>query len=428
MHRSTTLSIAPLMAALVISACDDAQTTPDPLNTPDMSAPRPNDAAQDMRPIAQDSGPDLAKDQGTPTIDLGVQDASPDSHIPAEDMAPKPPPTPGTCPPPQGQQTHLEAAVASLAAGQACTLASDLYGEVTRPDKNYESAMTWSASAAWIEPARQLRWTGRPAGCNSLTRPFVHLLFDEQRNSWSHEILPTDEFTPCGHAYDSQTSDNAGNYYFRLWRDPYVRIRRADGTWTKTPDHGGQVCCMGMAYMDSLSLGGQGDTGGLVYITGASKLHALPQGQDAWTALTLPDTAKTNYHAIAEYNPTSKLLVFGGGNNHEDTILTMTPSGQITHLNTPPISFTVTGSGSAGAYLVADPASGHFVAIDKRDQRWYDLDAANDRWTEIPAPFPITSPKSIFHAAIPRHNVILFAEEVGKNKPVLVWIYKHAEP
>lgn len=343
------------------------------------------------------------------------------------DMADTPPPAPGTCPLPQGQQTHLEAAAASLAPGQACTLQSDLYGEATRPDKNYSSSMTWAASAAWIEPTRQLRWSGRAAGCDNKSRPFVHLVFDEQSNSWSHERLPTDEFPPCGHAYDANAGDEAGNYYFRLWRERHLRIRRPDGTWTKTPDHGGPTCCMSIAYMSSLDLEGSGATGGLIFVTGAKELSVLPQGASAWTKLTLPDGAQTGYHAIGEYSPTAKRFVFGGGGNYRE-VISMDPRGQLTHLAKPPVDFTFSGNVQAGIFLVADPLSGHFVVINKRDMSWFDFDAVNDRWTKITAPFELQGVISTFHATIPRHGVILFAEELGRDKPVRVWIYKHAAP
>lgn len=158
------------------SGCDTSSQSP---------TDSPPETLQDLGAL-RDSRPDATSrdDQGqTPRLDLGAMDSSMDAsqELDAEadlaEMETTPPPAPGNCPLPQGAQTHLEAAAASLAPGQACMLQSDLYGEATRPDRNDSSSMTWAASAAWIELARQLRWTGRAAGCHNTSRPFVHLVF-----------------------------------------------------------------------------------------------------------------------------------------------------------------------------------------------------------------------------------------------------------
>jgi hypothetical protein len=220
------------------------------------------------------------------------------------------------------------------------------------------------------------------------------------------------------HGYDHNTLNTAtGELYFRPYLSADVfKYHIATKAWshlTRIPNTQ-YNCCGAIEYFP--------ERDGFVFVgTGEVLFYNTRRG--SWSAPWV--TIRTGpYHATAEYSPTEKVVVFGGGSGVR-TVYRMDRKGRVTPGADSPFPLDSGGH----AIFTADPVSGKFLLFAE-DETFHVYDAATDKW-ELQAqrpPFfdagkyrPVSCSIAI---PISTHGVVMVLT-YSTSRPT-VFLYRHA--
>ena len=224
--------------------------------------------------------------------------------------------------------------------------------------------LEYQNSGVWDPTSHQVLFVGGP---HENQGRFI--TYDEATNTWRQEPDPTPSYLLYNHTYDHNTiNPTTGELYFRPFNRPEIwAYKIATKTWRRltTIPQGDFNCCGSIQYFP--------DRNGILFV-GTSEIEFYYVGSGRWTSPWT--TVKTGpYHAIAEYSPVAKVLIFGGGSG-VSTVYRMDAKGKIRRMGDSPVPL----DGGGHAIFTADPVTGHFLLFGE-DGSFYVYDSEADRWT-----------------------------------------------
>jgi hypothetical protein len=226
------------------------------------------------------------------------------------------------------------------------------------------NVLEYQNSGVWDPTSRQVLFM---AGPHENQGRFI--TYDEASNTWRQEPDPSPSYLLYNHTYDHNTiNEAAGELYFRPFNRREIWVYKiASKSWRKLtdiPQHDFN-CCGSIQYFP--------DRDGILFV-GTSELKFYQVGRKRWT--TPSAVIKTGpYHAIAEYSPTHKVLIFGGGSGVR-TVYRMDAGGDVRRLRDSPYPL----DGGGHAIFTADPVSGQFLLFGE-DGTFYVYDPGTDQWS-----------------------------------------------
>jgi hypothetical protein len=284
--------------------------------------------------------------------------------------------------------------------------------EVPHPVMIY-NVLEYQNSGVWDPVTRQVLFVGGPHGG---TGKFIS--YDEASNTWRHEPDPTPASMLSTHGYDHNTLNTAtGDLYFRPYASANVyKYQIATKIWshlTRIPNTQ-YNCCGAIEFFP--------ERDGFVFV-GRNEVLFYNTRRGSWSAPWT--TIRTGpYHATAEYSPTAKVVVFGGGSGVR-TVYRMDRNGRITPGADSPFPLDSGGH----AIFTADPVSGQFLLFAE-DETFHVYDAVADRWElqgQRPPFFDTGKYRPVSCSiAIPisTHGVVMVLTYATRRPTV--FLYKHA--
>jgi len=222
-----------------------------------------------------------------------------------------------------------------------------------------EPIFAYANSGCWDPHTRQMLFGGAPH-----CPPAQFAAYRESDNNWRLESMPA---VGC-HAYDHQTIDTAGIFYWMNYGDAVTRRfdTRANAWVSSLPASEGSYGSLD--YFPEIN--------GLVRTYGGS-VYCYQFDKGSWQTLVSANTG--NIHTIAQYCPAGKMLLFGGGNSFPRALYKLDKNLSITSLRPAPFDLGV----NSGSLITADPATGRIIVI--RSDSLYGYDDADDSWHGIVA-------------------------------------------
>jgi hypothetical protein len=314
--------------------------------------------------------------------------------------------------------TSMSDAATPLQPGQWTELATANFNQASLGDGDYD-LFYFTDDLAWDPLSRQVLFVG---GGHSNDADFLR--YSEANNTWSRsKPTGTSWHASFSHAYDHNAIiPSIGKFFFRQPAAPQGdRLDIYDiatGTWSRSaPMPVSLACCGGLEYFPEL--------GGLVLVAGPGPILFYDPATDAWRTLSNGE-AVGDYHNFAQYSPTHRVMIFGGGEGANGAALFLMDSNRrIRRLNNAPQRMGITHS-----VVTTDPVTGNFLVFF--DSGAYDFNPVSQAWTQLPAP-PWLSHGSagIFNVVatpVASYDIILFAKYDGDDSRVyLVYLYRHAE-
>lgn len=265
-------------------------------------------------------------------------------------------------------------------------------------------------------------------------------LYDEAANTWSEgpQVPWTVSTGSAIHGYEHNVFvPELRKFFFRLHRG--MQLRRWDGgsTWGALelqPALSYAAAATGMAWFPErhqimVFQVENGTNGALIGIDPSDgSQHVYVSSHEA-TAL-LPDTGDP--HNFCHYNPSKKLIWFGGGNGAR-TSWTMSAAGVITRMVDIPAALGNIGPGNVQALPVYDPVSGNFLVFVNASTHYVFDPSGAGTWTRVTASNGMwvggvydASEPAYGTQACPRADlgVIVFVKGVGRAQPAEMWLYK----
>ncbi len=248
-------------------------------------------------------------------------------------------------------------------------------------------------------------------------RRFV--VYSEATNSWS--VLP-DPWSGTGvaHEYDLTDIDVTNRVIYTVLPDGFVgkQYNINTGTFSDMPSFPSMSysCCEAAVHFP--------EAGGLLLLNKGT-FYRLSDSSHSWSEFA--DGPTTSYHSVAEYNPTHKVVIFGGGNDTSRAFGKVASNGQVTALRTPPIDLE-----SPRVEITTDPATGLYLVLEY-GRRFYTYNVQTDTWTaqqtgSIPTAIWATEPDpgqlNTLATPIPEYGVIMYTTCMYD---CTVFLYKHAD-
>lgn len=328
-----------------------------------------------------------------------------------------------------GGDNALHSAALGLGAGEWCELTptivngASVYDLVTScVTGNTNEIQNYAESMAYDSSTNEIFFFGTPHGGGYRT-----IKYDIDTNYWSVESNPS---SPCSttsctavleggaiaacvgcdanHAYDSNTSDNRGNFYYQGTASWSIdKFNSSTGTWsnnfTTCPCDGAyHNISSTMDYWPSL-----GDEGSLVILGGYMRsVWAYDIAADSWSKIINSVSFDQDYHGTIEYHPSVDALWLvdgtGGGTNGNNQYRLWLDNGTPTLTALPEIP----GSGWAGvtrSKCSADAATDDTIicwvqpedTVGSTSAGWYAVDLSDGTWTSFSS-LGITSMPPLF--------------------------------
>jgi hypothetical protein len=252
--------------------------------------------------------------------------------------------------------------------------------------------------------------------------------YDSNSNSWSTFTKPP----ASSHSYDHLAFNSINNkLYMRVYYTPNVyEYDPITNLWSATPlppipfGMGSGQVAGGMIFTPDL-----GSQGSLIYVDGDWGVQRFDFANFTWTTLASTNGSGEgywmgSYHNLVEYNPTSHVILFGGGNTsyrgaaYDNRFYRLSVDQSIRAIANPPC-----GLGVLNGLLVPDPSSGNFLAICK-DYSIFEYLTAQDIWRAAPIASPpfaglgMDGIASVIFVAIPEQGAMLFVtyNNSGRSK------------
>jgi hypothetical protein len=395
---------------LLVPACDDSART----------GGSHDGGAADTRAAAGDGG--AAADAGD--ADAGDTDAG-DTDAGYADAATGPP-----------KSTVLGQVAASMKPGELRELKTkgytsglvfalygnelDKLGNGTNKDQIYN----YSNKGAWDSNSRQFFFLG--LGHNSGLK---FISYSEAKNEWTLMPVPpwadprvTQKDWPRGHAYSKNAVDVDNRLFLFFGLTKNIKRYHIDKKKWLTP----VSFAPGMKTLKGANSGGTvfPELGGWVrFYLGEAQLYS-PQNK-TWSKLG--SKGGVAMHALIEYSPKAKVVVYGGG-KEPPALYAIDAAGTFTKIAKPPAGLPYIGTQSQ--ILVPDPVTGEFIVgnIQRNktgvtgDPHLHALDVQRNAWKQLPVKMPTS--RYLVAGAVPGHDVIMLCGAV----PAKVWLYKHKSP
>jgi hypothetical protein len=166
-------------------------------------------------------------------------------------------------------------------------------------------------------------------------------------------------------------------------------------------------------------------------LKGARRLLRWDRTAKKWVAMESGPAAEAprEQHPVIEYNPVHKLMLFGGGNGHNE-LFALGADGKVRSIAPAPVQ---TVNSTHADVLTVDPVGGEFLlyARDKDragERKLYAYNVGKDEWRTVAGddalPFGLKPGEKGTAVATPvaDHGVVLFCT----YRPAKVWLYKHS--
>ncbi len=137
-------------------------------------------------------------------------------------------------------------------------------------------------------------------------------------------------------------------------------------------------------------------------------------------------------HNVATYNPTSQVVVFGGGGG-VTTLWKINSAGTITAMPAIPGAVGSLGPATGYARIWPNPTNGKFLVI-KNATIWYDLDpTGSGTWTARGGSIPMLTSNvldsanpldGVIGVSMPAYGVIAFIKSYQASSPAQMWLFK----
>lgn len=280
-----------------------------------------------------------------------------------------------------------------------------------------DNILNYANEGHWNPLTRELHYIGQGHG----GRLLKHISYAEATNRWSIEAKPYWDCSPSPscyslvHNFDQTTIDpRTGDLFARKFNSTEVyRWTRATKTWSKLPAAPNPQVAIALEYFP--------DVNGLLLL-GGGEVHLLRDGASAWERLA-SNLPMGPYNNVANYNPTHRIVLFGGGNGSQ-SVYKIDASLRIT-----PVASAPAPIGVMSGLIVWDPASGRHLLFSSTGG-FFEYDVAGDQWralngTSVPA-FASNSNRIIHRALIPvsTYGLVLVLTFDFENSKV--YAYRHA--
>jgi hypothetical protein len=323
------------------------------------------------------------------------------------------------------KSSPLAKLAASMKAGEWAELKTENQIETLRAKGASGAIFGYNEDAVWDPKTRQFYYVG---GDHNDAVRFV--TYVEESNTW--KVMPKPDWVGKGtsHGYSHHGFDAERGYlYYLPFGNQNRTVHRYDiaEKWTALPKLNPPeylACCMGVEYFPELD--------GLVLANGGGGkgcVHMFQEKTQKWTTLAR-DLPMGIYHNTAQYSPTHKVILFGGGNGSSE-LYKLDAKGKVTTLKKTPI-----GLGVMQSILTVDPLSGDFLLFGKNGS-FYVYDVAGDMWKEQDSTkIPIFSPtrvkdNKVWHVTatpVSTHGVTMFVKYFHADPPrAWVYLYKHSD-
>lgn len=268
-----------------------------------------------------------------------------------------------------------------------------------------EPIFAYANSGCWDPCTHQMLFGGSP----HCYKPQL-AVYRESDNNWRIENMWVS--MPC-HAYDQQTIDTAGIYYWMNYgAGAAYRFDTRANVW---------ISPLPGSYGDFGSLDYFPEINGLVHTNGGTVcLYPLDQGdKGSWRTLA-EGLSCGGYHNIAQYCPAGRMILFGGGVGNERVIYKLDTALHITSLRPAPFNLGV----ASGSLITADPVTGQIIVIQM--DSLYGYNERDDTWHGIVAcPYSVSTYLGGHVGVIPISTYGVIAILSTSSYPVL--LYKNAE-
>jgi hypothetical protein len=317
----------------------------------------------------------------------------------------------------------LSDAAASLAPGQWGIITPN---NIATIDREAGLLTSYADSAAWDQANKRLLFIGSDHAVG-----YTFAIWNDSTNAWSNGPSMSSPNIPfstlyVGHAFDGNTYDQYGNYYYRVRRgtvsgnhDVY-KYSASTSTWTNLPDNNmagveGDNCCQGIAYFPEMN--------GLIWVSTAGRVFLFNDNTQAWSQIASVSLSGGTW-TFVEYNPVKKVVIFGSGAS--DRLFVINSSGIVTQKNNIPISL-YDGTGFSGQVTV-DPVSGTFIMLTGGSRTCHTYAVDTDTWGTCTNPPSALQGSALAAAPISTYGVTAFIS-CGPSTGVCdgkIYLYKHS--
>lgn len=223
------------------------------------------------------------------------------------------------------------------------------------------------------------------------------------------------------------------------------------GTWTRLPSPASVMpnCCQiagAITYHAAMDGGSLLFFDGDAYGSNRGGLFQYTETSGRWVPLagSRGEFPVGSYSNLAEYSPTKRIAIFGGGGGNGGparNLWKIGPDKTITKLPDAPFDITL---GVYNRSAVADPVTGNFIFIfgtaPGEGQLWELNPDGTGSWRRLDA--DLTTPGKIcesfydssagcsgdfYGTSVPNYGVLMYWKFTGRSSGE-VWLYKHAEP
>ncbi|MGB0911492.1 MAG: hypothetical protein ACPGYT_14110, partial [Nitrospirales bacterium] len=301
------------------------------------------------------------------------------------------------------------------------------------PGGNGQKTTQFLGNAVWDSISKKVLFLG--AGHFDYSQ--LHI-YTESTNTWTIGAAVPDSPRSLNHGYYHNAIDVGGRIlgYTRLTnsRGDLFEYNISANSWTQKSSftHDGDIAHAYVYFPER----------GIWYVADGTfgLIREYDRSSDSWSVLSQhrecfagDNSVQTGYyHNFAEYSPTRKEIVFGGGLSQggggftkSRALCKMTSNGTISRLPDAPVNLTVPSGGNSGSIITLDPQTGDLLVL-AQDGNFYSFSFSSNSWSTIndgkPAAFSKTSNNVVegWVAPISTYGVVMYA-----NSNHEIWLYKH---
>jgi hypothetical protein len=240
-------------------------------------------------------------------------------------------------------------------------MALGLTGNMTHSGDVMDHIYAYGHNACWDENTEQMLFIGA-----AHYAPMRFNVYKAETNTWRAESFP-----PCksslgwvSHSYDNLTITPEGDFY-HLYRGTLYKFNTLSNSW------GSPLPGLGSSRYGSLEH--FPEMNALIYTLGGT-ISKFSLTSKSWSTFKSGVTMGS-IHNIAQYSPTHKKMILGGGNGNSALHL-MDSQGNLTRTKSAPFSV-----GLNTSLLTMEPVSGNFLFLTSENLWMYHV--KDDRWESL---------------------------------------------